>query len=695
MDITLFLESDETKAKGNNINVNSEKRRLLKSYINIINELCRSEKINIRDHIFLLEYGKRYGSLINVNKFVDLVRQINIDKFNKVCLELFSRFFDGEIEFDTEYIVETMIKEARELNGLTFTKDQRAGVKAIVEFLSSKDRKVFGLYGYAGTGKTTTMVEALSFLLKHGYIKTIAMTAPTNKAVNIMKSKMRNNLKDIIHNLSGKEYGSNCNIDEILDQLADYDVHVDFMTIHRLLNYKNDYSSDGNRIFVKSGNSLIGNYDLVIVDECSMIPLQIIIHLFEDVRGSNKKVIFSGDNIQLPPVNEKKSVIFIKNKADLDYTYFNNTITELDKMTVKNKIIDFVPTKKRYELLTNEITKMEFIILREVMRNRIGNVVKLCYHIREWVDMIVKVPKLINYKGEGVTMYVYNKKKHESKITTPWYYKFIEYQTIDDGNTNSNIILTWTNNQTDIYNEAIRKVLLGKEKLEKFEIGDILMLGEFYNFDEKCVKGKDSKNKFYTSEQIKVMDREERVRDVGEFVEMFNEKLLKVRGIDPIMVKYKALINSLNSKTYRSYRTYVLHIQRLTDAQIKDIIPEIYQINVIHETSQTELDKDKETSATMIRKFRMDMAKDYKDFITKIDKELVRLLWRQWNKLFVDQFANVNYGNSHSVHKSQGSSFFNVFVDTDDILNNPNEDEAKRCIYTAFTRASNELHLLI
>jgi exodeoxyribonuclease V len=81
--------------------------------------------------------------------------------------------------------------------------------------------------------------------------------------------------------------------------------------------------------------------------------------------------------------------------------------------------------------------------------------------------------------------------------------------------------------------------------------------------------------------------------------------------------------------------------------------------------------------------------------LKKIDNEIIRPLWRQWNKLFIDQFANVNYGNSHSVHKSQGSSFYNVFVDSDDILNNPNQEEAKRCIYTAFTRSSNELHILI
>jgi len=68
-----------------------------------------------------------------------------------------------------------------------------------------------------------------------------------------------------------------------------YDEHflMPFITIHRLLNYKNDFDTEGDRIFIRNGKSSITNYEMVVVDECSMIPLQIITHLFEDVRNSN------------------------------------------------------------------------------------------------------------------------------------------------------------------------------------------------------------------------------------------------------------------------------------------------------------------------------------------------------------------------------------------------------------------------
>ena len=74
---------------------------------------------------------------------------------------------------------------------------------------------------------------------------------------------------------------------------------------------------------------------------------------------------------------------------------------------------------------------------------------------------------------------------------------------------------------------------------------------------------------------------------------------------------------------------------------------------------------------------------------------ILKQLWKEWNKIFNEPFANTNIGCSISCHKSQSSTYFNVFVDADDILNNPNTDEAKRCIYTALTRASNEIHILI
>ena len=85
----------------------------------------------------------------------------------------------------------------------------------------------------------------------------------------------------------------------------------------------------------------------------------------------------------------------------------------------------------------------------------------------------------------------------------------------------------------------------------------------------------------------------------------------------------------------------------------------------------------------------------HKEHINIITKSIIRSLWKEFNDKFIATFANVNISMSITTHKAQSSTYFNVFVDADDILNNINSDEAKRSLYTACSRTSNELHILI
>ena len=78
-----------------------------------------------------------------------------------------------------------------------------------------------------------------------------------------------------------------------------------------------------------------------------------------------------------------------------------------------------------------------------------------------------------------------------------------------------------------------------------------------------------------------------------------------------------------------------------------------------------------------------------------MEKHVVKQLWKNWNKVFVEPYASVNYGYSITCHKAQGSSFHDVYVDLDDILVNTKTKEAKKCAYTAVTRTSNELNVLV
>jgi ATP-dependent exoDNAse (exonuclease V) alpha subunit len=61
---------------------------------------------------------------------------------------------------------------------------------------------------------------------------------------------------------------------------------------------------------------------------------------------------------------------------------------------------------------------------------------------------------------------------------------------------------------------------------------------------------------------------------------------------------------------------------------------------------------------------------------------------------FTRRYADVSWGYSISAHKSQGSTYKNVFVLEDDIDKNWDVIERNRIKYTAFTRASSNLFVL-
>lgn len=725
MDITYFLQENTKSSKVSKIQQDKHKNdqnighfvtylnQFFKGYKNDKNDNNEIKTINSLEYTFLVQFARLSGSIINTSWFIEIVNRLDEKEFTSVCKEAFNIFNinnesngSNKLSFNIEKIFNELIDSKK--NIIDFTNDQKKAIYEVITYLSDHKRNTYAIFGFPGSGKSTIIVEIFDYLISSRLIHTVAFTAPTNKAVNIMKSKMRSNIKNLVELVTNKKYDkNNFDIEDAIDILHNNNIKIDFITIHRLLNYKNDFDNEGDRIFIRNGISSINNYEVIIIDECSMIPIQIVTHLFEDIRkchadsGDHRdklspKIIFLGDRSQLNPISEDISSIFINKKEQLSYDNFSKTMLKVEKCIKFKHIMktQAIGSVQRYNNLTNDIITMKHITLKEVVRNKIGNVINLCNNIREWVEGTIKAPTLNKFVGEGVYIY-----KHDNKLKkteTEWFKKFITLQKNNENLNISNIILTWTNKQTDDYNMTIRNIMFkDKKNIEKFEMGDILMLNDFYNFDETQVKGKDTKNRFYTSEQIKVMDKDIFIKDCNEFVEQISKIMIKMKNSDVILNKYKNLIKILNTKTTRKYTTWKLAVQRMSESLIKDTIPELYTIYVIHDQSNYVLELDKETSLNLIKKFRMTMIEQFKEHENKIDKEFVRGLWKQWNKIFVDPFAKVNYGNSHSVHKSQGSTFYNVFVDSDDILNNNNIDEAKRCIYTALTRASNEIHLLV
>lgn len=676
MDITYYFNNKTTQ----NTNLYTKK----------IQEYATSKQINAMEYTFMTNFGKDKGSLINIKWILEILKKINNTEFNNICIKTFPHLLkniNSNITTDINGIAEKMNIFKKGIIEYTF--DQKLAIYNTLNFLSNNNQKSFGIYGFAGTGKTTLISELFYFLISEKYIKSVAFTAPTNKALDVLKGKFRDNLVELYKKKLKKEVVANFNIDDILDELLNVNIKIDFLTVHRLLKYKSDVSTDGERIFVKGSDSNIANYEVILIDECSMISLQVVTHIYEEIRECDEKykkvpkIIFSGDTAQLPPVNERVSSVFIKSPNDINVKNFNNAMKNIE---TKQKLSQ----EERLTKLTSDILEMENVVMKEVVRNKLTNVVNLCYNIRQWITNEVKYPVARNYVGNGVFIYKNDKK---NKTDTLWFKNYISH--INE--TTSNIILTWTNPQSDEYNASARKVIFkDKDVLNKFEVGDILMLNDYYNIDAgNKNKEFDDKKRFYTSEQIRVMNIEQTNYKSCEFSHTIPKSLDKLKNIIHISTRFTNFIKTINYQTKRSWNVWVLYVHRQSDTLIKNIIPEEYKIYTIHESSVKMYENEKKQSNELIRKFKTNILKEFKEQSKYIDKYLIRQLWKDWNKIYIDPIAKVNYGNSLTIHKSQGSQFYNVYIDVDNVLNNPEGDEAKRCLYTALTRSANEIHLLV
>lgn len=720
MDRFLCEESEDPETK--------KIETLKNKYKQIIDELVKTSVINLLDHSYLMNYLENGGSIVNSDKYSEIINNSANTELIKISKKIFPNVYskiNNKLKPKTSKLSNLIIEDKKQ--HINFTKDQLKGIDKIFNFLSNFNKRSYGLYGYAGTGKTTIIVEILSFLLKNKLIKSVAFTAPTNKAVTVIKSKFRNYLKDIYTiNFPENELPTNFNFDDVTDKLYEIGVKIDFITIHKLLKFEKDVSLEGDFTFVKNNEgSLIYNYEIVIIDECSMVSIDLAEHIFNEIRykvqkesenfKSIPKVIFLGDPAQLPPVGENLSVIFLKSKNDLLYDeYIKLLSTQLDQLDQPNDVDNQFDNKinkvnnqdsnenkikvAKYELFINDIISMENLTLKKVMRSKKDEVTQICYQFRLWALDEVKIPDLGKYIKDGVKAYKYQKGQY--KTETKWFKKCMEYYKKGE---NCNIILTWTNFQSDEYNKEIRNQLFKNKQMARFMIGDILMLSEFYNMDDgqiDFIGDQMTDKKFYTSEQIKVIKIEQAMRSIPNLKNQLNKKAQKLQNSKSYETKYTECINNINSSTQRAYLCWKLSVVKIGDpnyeaekqgqAEKKDA----NIIYVIHEKDEKKYNTEKLYIKMEILKLIKFYNQRFKNKMSTIELNIIKPLWNEFHTNMRDPFACVSYGYAITCHKGQGSNFFNAFVDIDDILKNIKENESKKCLYTAVTRTSNELYLL-
>jgi exodeoxyribonuclease-5 len=142
---------------------------------------------------------------------------------------------------------------------LQWSPQQDAALSAVSRWLKERDKPLFRLFGYAGTGKTT-----LARHIAEATGRGVAFAAFTGKAAHVMR-------------------GKGC---------------TGASTIHSLI-YRSRGEDENGPTFALNDDSSAGKVGLIVIDECSMVDEEI----GRDLLSFGTPVLVLGDPAQLPPIS--------------------------------------------------------------------------------------------------------------------------------------------------------------------------------------------------------------------------------------------------------------------------------------------------------------------------------------------------------------------------------------------------------
>ncbi|UER67784.1 exodeoxyribonuclease V subunit alpha [Borrelia sp. BU AG58] len=310
-----------------------------------------------RKSIKILEELKQFTRITKINEMVSLLKQRNVIRDFKLgekittplILENNINIYTQKNFREEEELIKKIderlknsrskISEQRVQNIMTNLNTEGLSKEQVSSIEKALKSNFFILSGGPGTGKTTTInyiLKAIDINLEAR--QKVALMAPTGKAIQ----KLKSSLKSIFKNLE-TEHG----------------------TVQKLL--KISFINKGYKY--NEENPL--EFDIIIIDETSMIDASTFLKLLKAI-NIKTKLIITGDKNQLPSIsggNVYESLVKIKDIS-------NEAVEILKKNFRSNREIVLLAEaiyKENEDLIFNQINNSNSIVLKEINKISIEN----------------------------------------------------------------------------------------------------------------------------------------------------------------------------------------------------------------------------------------------------------------------------------------------------------------------------------
>lgn len=306
---------------------------------------------------------------------------------------------------------------------MDLTSHQKEKLLELITLINNKTPYI-NLIGSAGVGKTTLISKLLVNKELIPNIKTVLIATPTHKALEVIKDKIENN------NL--------------------ITINKEFKTIQKHLNVVQVFDTEGKTLFKRNVLKKINNYDLIIIDESSMIDSYLHKEITEN-KHYNTIIIFVSDIKQLNPVGEIISEIYNQNYPEVK-------LTEIVRQGKGNPIIELsnnINSFKTKNITNYNITSKEGIIYEKNLNKIINILAKVNgsneYKYLAWTNVKVR------YINNKVRSIIYNNPNPDIIYPNE---TLILRNPLDNINTNSEVkVLDITKGHSDSLIEYIKNTL--------------------------------------------------------------------------------------------------------------------------------------------------------------------------------------------------------------------------------------------